>query len=150
MKILFYLALISILHIPYTRTMLENDYELEELVYNQIKLLKKKSYLSQRPTNTYNPTPSDNNAPLDATHVLNDFWKSLAGYPTALINDEFKKAAMYYGGDPNYTIRRYHIAAAVLTGADPNLEIDIFSHINPLYDAALHQDYPAVRILTNP
>ena len=98
-----------------------------EKIIDWLKLAKEK--LAAR-GNVYAVEPKDASAPLDRQHVMNDYWKSIA----ATLNQDIKNKALEQFltinfGDLGYYLWRYHIAAALYAGANPNLITgDLFVH----------------------
>ena len=98
--------------------------------------------------NTYAHEPTSKEAPLTEEYVLNDYWQNIAVLNR--INVDIANSALNYVfdlffPDAGYPLWRYHVAAAMLAGANPNIEGRDTKHA--LSRAALFQDYALCKIL---
>lgn len=90
--------------------------------------------------------PKDGKIPLDAEHVMNDYWKNISTQSQD-VKDAALKVMLELGfNDSDYHMARYHYAAAVLAGANPNIT-GIYEHKTALAEAAIKQDYLLCKLL---
>ena len=95
--------------------------------------------------NCYNPEPIDCNASLDESHVLNDFWKKLRTQSKEEKDAMLQKIAALNFTDKGYPLARYHFAAGVLIGANPN--VNDYCRDTLIYKCALHKDFALCKML---
>ena len=97
--------------------------------------------------NYYDFEPKSRTDSLDAKYVMNDYWQKIAAAQDQKTkNDALKTILSLNFTDAGYSLKRYHIAAAVLAGADHNIKE--FEYSDPcLCDASLFQDYSLCELL---
>lgn len=95
--------------------------------------------------NSYDNEPTTAGAPLAPELVLNTYWRELENKPQEEKDEALKKILDTSFSDEGYRIKRYHLAAAALIGANLNRE-DWYS---PLCIAAIMQDASLCALLLN-
>lgn len=88
--------------------------------------------------NIYEPEPASKDAPLTPELVLNPYWRAMQNKSQLEKDEAFKKIVEINFSDRGFYLKRYHIAAAALVGANGNM--DGCGYGSPLREAALHQD----------
>lgn len=96
-------------------------------------------------SNVYDSEPTVSTASLDEKHVMNAYWCRIKETrDPKIINEAFKKILSLSFTDEGYPLQRYHIAAAVLAGANPHVR-DFLGF--PLEGAAMRQDEDLCKVL---
>lgn len=119
----------------------------ERDTYDHLKDTKKK--LCQM-GNIFDPEPTDENAPLEVERLKTDFYEKLKGKSSAEIQKTAEEIlSLNFNGKGNgRALYRYHVAAAVLAGAHPDIVRNKrVSHITLLQDAAMKDDYALCHFL---
>lgn len=123
MKNLLVLMVFNLAFIAFTNCM-EEDFSREELLYRRHSA--PPDYLSQvrqilkNDNNMYVVEPANNLASLERELVMNEYWKSVETQSPEVKKNALEKILDLPIIVKTYPLLRYHIAAALYAGADPN------------------------------